>query len=223
MKHDIEEEESMPTVEAEHTEEAVAPKKEIMISVRALRIIAAVIVLLIIAYFTKGLFVAAVVNGSPISRIEVIHQLEKAGGKSALETLITRKIIADRAKKQGIKVGDDEVAVEIKKIDAQVTGSGQGATLDTMLLQRGMTRDDLKTQIILQKQVEKLLGDKVAATDAEVDKYIADNKVTLPKAEEASDRAQIKEQIKQQKISSQGQAFVESLRADSSISYIVKY
>ncbi len=223
MNHDIEEEESMPSIEPLHEEEHVEEKKEVMISMRALRIAGAVIVLLAVAYFAKGLFIAAIVNGSPISRMEVTHQLEKAGGKSALETLITRKLIVDAAKKQGITVTDEEVAAEIKKVEAQVQGAGQGLTLDAVLLQRGMTRDDLKTQIVLQKQVEKLLGDKVDVTDAEVDKYIADNKITLPKAEEAADRAQIKDQIKQQKISSQGQAYVESLRTGSSVSYFVKY
>lgn len=222
MKHDVEEEESMPSVEPLHEEEH-EEKKEVMISMRALRIVGAVIVLLAVAYFSKGLFIAAMVNGSPVSRMEVIHQLEKSGGKSALETLITRKLIVDAVKKQGIKVTDEEVSAEIKKVDAQVQAAGQGLTLDAVLLQRGMTRDDLKTQIVLQKQVEKLLGDKVAVADAEVDKYIADNKITLPKAEEAADRAQIKEQIKQQKISSQGQAYVESLRTGSSVSYFVKY
>ncbi len=223
MNHDVEEAESMPSVEPLHKEEHEEEKKEVMISMRALRIVGAVIVLLVVAYFAKGLFIAAMVNGSPISRMQVIHQLEKASGKSALETLITRKLIVDAAKKQGITVTDDEVGVEIKKVEAQVQAAGQGLTLDAVLLQRGMTRDDLKTQIVLQKQVEKLLGDKVAVTDAEVDKYIADNKITLPKAEEAADRAQIKDQIKQQKISSQGQAYVESLRTGSSVSYFVKY
>lgn len=222
MNHDVEEEESMPSVEPLH-EEGHVEKKEVMISMRALRIAGAVIVLLAVAYFAKGLFIAATVNGSPISRMEVIHQLEKAGGKSALETLITRKLIVNEVKKQGIKVTDEEIQVEIKKVEAQVQGAGQGLTLDAVLLQRGMTRDDLKTQIVLQKQVEKLLGDKVGVTDAEVDKYIADNKINLPKAEEVADRAQIKDQIKQQKISSQGQAYVESLRTSSSVSYFVKY
>ena len=223
MNHDVEEEESMPSVEPLHKEGHGEEKKEVMISMRALRIAGAVVVLLVAAYFAKGLFIAAMVNGSPISRMEVIHQLEKSGGKQALETLITRKLIVDAAKKQGIKVTDEEVAIEIKKVEAQVQGAGQGLTLDAVLLQRGMTRSDLKTQIVLQKQVEKLLGDKVDATDAEVDKYISDNKITLPKAEEALDRAQIKDQIKQQKISSQGQAYVESLRTGSSVSYFVKY
>ncbi len=223
MKHNVEEEESMPSVEPLHEEEHVEEKKEVMISMRALRIAGAVIVLLAVAYFAKGLFIAAMVNGSPISRMQVIHQLEKSGGKAALETLITRKLIVDAAKNQGIKVTDEEVAAEIKKVEVQVQGAGQGLTLDAVLLQRGMTRDDLKTQIVLQKQVEKLLGDKVTVTDREVDKYIADNKLTLPKAEEAADRAQINDQLKQQKISSQGQAYVESLRTGSSVSYFVKY
>ncbi len=220
------EEESMPSVEPVHTkdeEKESEEKKEVMISVRTLRIIAAVIVVLLLAYFTRGLFVAAVVNGSPISRVAVIHQLEKSGGKAALENLITQKLIADAAKKQGISVSASEIDVEVKKIEAQVASAGQGATLDTLLAQRGMTRDDLTAQITVQKQVEKLLGDKVEVADSDVDKYITDNKITLPKGEEAADRVQIKEQIRQQKLSQEGQAYIDSLHTGAKVSYFVQY
>src|SRR4051812_42694523 len=101
MNNEVDEVESMPSVEPSR-EDQLTPKKELMISVRALRIIAGAVVLLLVLYFAKGLFIAAVVNGMPISRFEVIHQLEKSNGKAALDALVTRKLIADAAKKAGV-------------------------------------------------------------------------------------------------------------------------
>ncbi|MFA5996816.1 MAG: hypothetical protein WC790_03850, partial [Candidatus Paceibacterota bacterium] len=41
----------------------------------------AIILIVISLFFAKGLFVVATVNGSPISRLSVITELEKQGGK----------------------------------------------------------------------------------------------------------------------------------------------
>lgn len=225
-EHNDLEEESMPTVEPVHSNddgEELEEKKEIMISKKSLWAAGAFIVLLFVLYFTKGLLVVAVVNGSPVSRFAVVNQLERAGGKAALDNLITRKLIAGAANKQGITVSAADVDAEIKKIEAQIASSGQGATLDMLLAQRGMTRGDLITQVTVQKQVEKLLVEKVQVTDDEVEKYLVDNKITLPKGEEAVAKEQIKEQIKQQKITNEGQILVDSLRAAAKISYFVDY
>ena len=47
---------------------------------------------------SRGLFVVALVNGEPISRIEVIKALEKQGGKATLDSLVTKKLIAQEAR-----------------------------------------------------------------------------------------------------------------------------
>jgi len=46
-----------------------------------------IVILLIAAFQLKGLFIAAMVNGEPISRLTIIKELEKQGGKQALSSL----------------------------------------------------------------------------------------------------------------------------------------
>src|SRR3989344_7105617 len=143
-------------------------------------VIAAFLALILTAlFFAKGLFIAATLNGSPISRLSVIKDLEKQGGKQTLEVIITQKLINTELAKQNISVTKEEVDQEIKKIEAQVTS--QGGTLKDALAQQNMTEEKLREQITIQKKLEKLLGDKIAVSDAEIDAYVSENKVSPPK------------------------------------------
>lgn len=182
----------------------------------------AVILILVALFFAKGIFVAATVNGSPISRLSVIQELEKQGGKQALEAIIDKKLIETELNKQKITVTQEEVAAEIKKIEAQVTS--QGGTLEMALSQQGMTKEKLEEQITIQKKLEKLLADKVAVTEAEIDTYLKDSKATPPKDVKMEDfRKQISDQLKQQKFQQEAQKWVSDLTASAKIKYYVNY
>ena len=186
-------------------------------------VIGVVIVLIIVAlFFTKGLFVAATVNGNLISRLSVIKELEKQGGKQVLESIINKKLIETELSKQNISVTLEEIDEEIKKIEAQVTS--QGGTLEAALTQQGLTKEKLREQITIQKKLEKLLADKVAVTDADIDAYIKDSKVPTSKDVKIEDfRKQISEQIKQQKFQQEAQKWVSELTTNAKIKYYVNY
>ena len=76
----------------------------------------AVILIVVALFFAKGIFVAATVNGSPISRLSVIQELEKQGGKQTLEAIIDKKLIETELSKQKVTATKDEVDAEIDKI-----------------------------------------------------------------------------------------------------------
>lgn len=222
MDTNIETKEVMPEPAHEEVKETKEEeKKPKVISVKAAVIVAVVIVLLALAFYCKGLFIAATVNGSPVSRLSVISELEKTSGKKALDSLITKKLLNDEAKKKGVTVTTDEVNAEITKIEEQL--KTQGGTLDAVLAQQGMTRADMVEQITLQKKLEKLLGDKIAVTDEEAMKLLTDSKVAVPKGEEEKYKAQAIEQIRGQKLNDAAGAFIESLRTQASIHYFVNY
>ena len=182
----------------------------------------AVILIIVALFFAKGHFVAATVNGSPISRWSVIKELEKQGGKQALEAIIDKKLIETELNKQKITATKEEVDAEIEKIKAQV--ASQGGTLEAALAQQGMTEEKLREQITIQKKLEKLLADKVAITDAEIDTYIKDSKVTPPKDIKMEDfRKQISDQLKGQKFQQEAQKWVSDLTASAKIKYYVNY
>jgi hypothetical protein len=75
-------------------EPKVAKKKKIIkIPVRTIIVLIIIIALLALAYIFKGLLVVATVNGSPIGRLGVIEKLEKASGKTLLDSMIEQKLI----------------------------------------------------------------------------------------------------------------------------------
>lgn len=170
----------------------------------------------------KGLLVAAVVNGTPISRLSIVQELEKRGGKDVLDAMITKKLLADKAKSLGIVVTSEDVALEMKKVDDQMVA--QGSSLDTALLQQGMTKQDLIDQIVINKQLEQMLADKVKASEEDIDKYLSENKVVPTKGVSDADfRDRIRQQLESQKFSTEAQDFVASLRSEASIQRYVGY
>jgi foldase protein PrsA len=198
-----------------------ADKKSIKISRKTAIIIVVIIALAVLAYIYKGLFIAVTVNGSPISRLSVIEKLEKQAGKSLLDSLIDEKLVKNEADAKKIIISDDEINGEIKKIEDQV--ATQGGTIETALAAQGMSMDDLKTQIILRKEMEKLLADKIIVTDQEVAQYIKDNKITVTKGQEAETNDQIKNALSSQKFSSEAQNLITDLKSKAKIQYFVNY
>lgn len=196
-------------------------KKSRTISVKTGVIVAVVLIAGALAYGYKSLLIAATVNGSYISRLSVIRELEKESGKRVLDVLVTRKLIDEEARKKGISVGSDEIDEEIKKVDEQIKAQGQD--LNQALEAQGVTFEDFKEQITIRKTMEKLLADKVQVTDEEVTQYIKDNKLTAPVGGEANFTADVKKQLEQQKLNSEAMSFIESLRAQASIKYYAKY
>lgn len=195
--------------------------KKITINLRTATIIGVILVVLAILFAIKGLFVAAMVNGSPIGRLSVIQELERGSGKVALESLIVEKLINNEADKKGVVVSDDEVSVEVMNTETQI--KSQGGTLIEALASQGMSLETLRKQIMIQKKLEALLADKIQVTDADITKFITDNKVEIPKGEEANYNNQIAQEVRRQKLSAESKVLVDSLKAENTIRYFVNY
>jgi hypothetical protein len=173
-------------------------------------------------YYFRGLFLAAVVNGQPITRLSVIRTLEKTSGKSTLDSIITEALIYQEAKKLNALPTDAEIKTEVDKLTKQLKASGQD--LNTLLAFQNMTLKDLETQIRLQKTVEKILADKVTVTQDEIDQYITDNKASIPATMGADEvKAAAEQQIKSQKLGTEFQSWIEKVKTTSNINYLVKY
>ena len=187
-------------------------------------LIAGLVIILIagLLYLLRSLFIAAMVNGQPISRVSVISELERQSGKQALDTLITKTLITQEANKQGVTVSQDEVNTEIKRIEDNVKKQGQ--TLDQVLALQGMDRQALVDQIKIQKTVEKLLGKDIKITDKEVNDYIEKNKDALGSdPTSAATKTQVKDQLTQQKLSEKFQTWLQDLQKKAKIDHFVKY
>lgn len=177
-----------------------------------------VIILTLLFYFSKGLFVAATVNGQPIWRLTLVKELEKQAGKKVLDSLITRTLILQEAKKQKVSVTDEEVNKEISQIEETVNSQGQN--LDQLLTAQGMTKNDLVEQIRTQKLVEKIAAKDIKITDEEVKDYFEENKSSFPKDKKFEEvEEDIKKQLEQEKLNEKIQTWIQSLRNAAKINY----
>lgn len=184
-------------------------------------LIAVVLVLIAAAlwqYYTR----AAVVNGSTISRVAVIRELETQSGEAMLDALVTKKLIAQKAAEAGIKIDAKEVDDTLKTLEDRV--ASQGSTLEAALAQQGISLDKFREQITLQKALEKLLADKVQVSDDEVNAYIASNKLSAPEGTSPDDfKAQVKEQLVNQKLGAAAESWIAEQKKNAVIKYYVPY
>ena len=214
--------------EEEAVEEATsAPTKQSQAVVIRLnvKLLVGIIVLILVAvglFFAKSLFVVAIVNGTSITRLAVIQELEKRSGKQALDAMITKKLVEDELAKKNITVSEEEVSAEIKKIEGQL--AQQGGTLQAILDQQGVDLNELSEQIATQKKLEKMFSSTVTVSDEEVAAYIKEAKVTVPEgAEGAALTTQAKEQLRQQKVGGEINKWIEGLKTTASIKYLKTY
>ncbi len=182
----------------------------------------AVLVVALALLFSNGFLVAATVNGSPISRLALIQELEKQGGKQALEAMVDKKLIETELAKNGITIETSAVDTKIKEIEAQV--ATQGGTLEDALASQGMTMEQLRTQLETQLKLEKLLATKVQVSPEEVDVYITENKITPPKDVSLDEvKAQVGEQLKQEKFQTEAHKWVTAITEKANIKYYITY
>lgn len=178
-----------------------------------------VLILGALAYYYKGKFVAATVNGKPILRSAVVQQLEKQGGKQTLDSLIAKNLVEQEAKKRGIAVSDDEV---LKKINDSLKAQGQ--TLEAVLQAQGLTKEYVIDSARLQFLLEKMLAEKTKATDKEISEFIEKNKSVFPEGTKEEDmKKQAKAQVENQKFSTEAQKLITDLKAKAKINTYAQY
>lgn len=180
-----------------------------------------VLTILVLLFIFKSLFVAAIVNGQPISRLAVVKELEKQGGKRTLDSIITKALVNQEAKKKNISVSQKDVDAQLKTIETNL--SKQGISLDQALKEQGLTKKDLVEDIKLQLLVQKMVG-QVDVSQKEIDDYITTNQAQIPENSNPDEiKKQAQQQIAQQKTQEKIQELIENLKSKAKITYFVKY
>ena len=185
---------------------------------RALTIVAILIVLAVFAYKLRGEYIVAMVNGSPITRVEIIGALEQQAGQQALDTIILKRVIRQEAQKANIVIKQEDVDKEINDLEKQLKEQGQN--FDDFLKQQGLTREVLKEQAELQLMLDKLTEKDVKVTQKEIDKTFEEQKSLLKDNKELTEkdlREQITESLTTQKKQAAVQAWVQSAREKANI------
>lgn len=161
-------------------------------------IIILILGLLLLAYYKKGWFVAATVNGQPIPTAIVNQKLNSLYKEQVLSQLVNEQILQQEANKNGIVITPTEIDEEIKKLEKQYGGT---ETLNSILTQQGMTQEDLRSQTKVKLIVEKLYGDEATPSIEDLEKFMIDNKDTPEATDEAKFRQIAQEQTRQEKLS----------------------
>lgn len=189
---------------------------------RKLKFILGTVLVLAFLYLIRSLIFAAWVNTRPIFRWSLVRELEKQGGQSVINNLIEKSLIFQEAARSKIRITDEDLNNELKKVEDLV--KAQGLSLEEALAFRGQNKNDLREQIKLQKIVESLLSARISVSDEEIKNFFQENKSLFEKGatlEKVKD--QVRDQLLQVKLNEEYRKWIDELKAKAKIFYFVKY
>jgi len=158
--------------------------------------VAIVIIALIVSY-KKGLLIAATVNGSPITNLEVLMRENEQFHQTTVEKLVEEKLILGEAKKKGVTVSEKDIDAKIADIEKQVGGA---SALDSLLTQQGQTRTGIRGQIKISLSLEKMYINEASVSAEEVTQFIEQNKEQMQSSEPAEMTKEATDYLKSQKL-----------------------
>lgn len=161
-------------------------------------IIALIAGILLLAMYKKSWFIAATVNGSPVTNLDLQLRLNQQFRTQTLNQMINEKIILDEAAKNNAIPSEEEISKKVSEIETSVGGA---QALDTLLSQQGQTRDSIRQQIRLQLSIEKLYASEATVSAEEVDKFLESSRESLRATDSASQVKEAENLLKQQKLS----------------------
>lgn len=190
--------------------------KGVQLKVKTLMKVGIAVLVVVLLYVYRGQFIVATVNGQPVTRWELVGELEKQAGKQVLESLISQKLVEQEGRKLNIEISDEEIDAEINSIRDQF--ALQGGTLEEALAAQGVEITEVRQGIRYQLIMEKILADSVNVTDEEVIQLFED----FDLGEATPERiAEYKETLKQQKIQQETQIWLQQLRQGADVSYLL--
>lgn len=202
--------------------EVVVRKRAInpILLVKIILVIAIGVVVFLLVQKYRGLFVAGMVDKSPISRWELNQKMTEKYGTQTLEEIISDRLLNENLKKYKIVVTDKEVADELASIKAQYGGEDQ---FKAAIAQYNMTEaqavDSIKQSLGLKKIVEATYT--ITVTDADVQKYFDDNKANYTGKKLQDVAAEIKDTLTQQQIYTDSQDWYTQIRKDAKVSIFI--
>jgi hypothetical protein len=168
-------------------------------------------------YKTNTWPIAAVVGISPITRFQVDQELYKQNGKAMLDNIITQKLVENELANKKVNVSEQEVNDQLDSIKKNMGPDMTDQKFNELLASRGLTLEEVKKQIRMQLEIEKLLSGQATVSAEEVDKYVKENSQYLTGSSEAEKKVEAQSILKQQKLQSVIQTWVDGLRNQAKI------
>lgn len=174
-----------------------------------------ILVIIALAWKFKGNFIAAMVNGQPVSRWQLNDRLMKKFGNQMLDSVINEKLILAAAKQKGIIIASENIDNRIKQIEGRLNGK---MTLDDAIKAQGLTREDLRKELEIQLFIEKLFEKDATVSSNEIDDYVKKNNQIFKSATDtAAVNQEVKSMLLQQKTSDLFEKWFNDVRKNSKI------
>lgn len=164
-------------------------------------LITLLIILFALALYKKSWFIAASVNGQPITNFALLSKMNQQYRSQTLDQMISEKVINDEAIKNGIIIKDNDIQTKIAVYEKQVGGK---EAFDSLLAQQGQNRADVVNQIRFSLIIEKLFEKEATVSADDIQKFIEQNKDQFTSSDSAVQTKEATDTLKQQKI---GQLF----------------
>ena len=188
-------------------------------TIACLIILAAVIGVLIgYGLFRPKEVAVASVNGEKITKDQLYNVMLKSGGKDALDSLISQKLVALEVNKQNVVVSNEEVQTELQKY---YDNYGSEDTFNQELTKNGYTLEEFKKEIINELSIRKILEPQITITDEEMKSYFEENKTMFTTQGQTANfeasKADVREALLQSKMETQYSIWIDSLYQQYSV------
>ncbi|PIP32361.1 hypothetical protein COY59_02710 [Candidatus Gottesmanbacteria bacterium CG_4_10_14_0_8_um_filter_37_24] len=178
-------------------------------------ILVLLLVVIVLLWKFKGNFIAATVNGQPISKWQLNSELEKKFGGQVLDAIINERLILGATRQKGIFVTSPEIDKKIEEIEKQLNGK---VSLDDALKSQGMTKDDFRKQLEIQISINKMFDKDASISSKEIDDYLESNSsLSKDATDPAALRSEVTDILKQQKVSDLFNEWFAKIRNDAKI------
>lgn len=124
----------------------------------------------LVIYYSQRGEVVATVNGEKIYKDELYEAMISAGGRDTLNQLISKMLIIQEGRRQGIKVSDEEVDQELNSFMEEL-----GAYFDQFLEQSNMTKEQVKEELKVNLYAKKMAMEQIEISDKDLETYFKEN------------------------------------------------
>lgn len=174
-----------------------------------------ILVLALLFWKFKGYFIAATVNGQPISRWELTNLLIRRFGQQSLDTVINERLILGAARQKGIFITPIDIEQKVNETKKQLEGK---MTLDEALKYQGATIEEFKRNIEIQLSIDKLFDKEASVSNSEINDYLTKNsQLSKGSTDPASLQAQVREILRQQKVTDLFDTWFTDIRKNAKI------
>lgn len=150
---------------------------------RILLLIAAVVLVLgLLIWKNKSLFIVATVDNQPIWRPVFEQRMLSQVGTSTLNSIVDEQILLNEAARKNITISPQELTAKIEDIKKTLPS---GTTLEAALAERNLSLSDLERNLTLQLTVEKIIASLPKPSATDVTSFIEKNKESLTATDEA--------------------------------------